>query len=107
MDPRAVVHLLDANIARQQQANAGLGRQRLVRKCRVAGPEDHVRPERDAEFLLEFLVDGNARDDAEALGCQRFGHSIDGLVEVTCQVHPDARHTHFRSPLADPLAREV
>ena len=51
-DVRLTLLLVDDDVAREQDAELGLGLERGVRERRVAGPEDEVGLAVDAEFLL-------------------------------------------------------
>ena len=76
---RASVIVVDNHVAGQEQADADLLLQRLIGKRRVAGAEDHVVTEVDAELLLQFSVDVDLAEHAEALDTECLAGALDCL----------------------------
>src|SRR5690606_7474153 len=61
-----LVRSVHHHVARQQQPDVLLCRQRPVRERRVAGAEDDVRPEIDVQLLLERCRDVDLTEYAES-----------------------------------------
>ena len=72
---------LKDDIAGQHGSDLVLALQRLVRKRRVARPEDHIRAKVDTQLLLHRRTDVDRRQNAEALRGQRVNDMLDGLIE--------------------------
>jgi hypothetical protein len=77
-DRLALVVGIHDDVAGQQQAELGFGRQRLMRQRRVAGAEDGVRPALDTELRAERRLYVDGRQNAEALLAQQPGDRLDG-----------------------------
>src|SRR5690606_13763025 len=73
---RAVALLAHDNIARQQQADIGLGLDRSMREWRIARAENLVGPALDAELALERLLDVDLGQHTKAFRLQRVGHAL-------------------------------
>ena len=80
LDVRAALCVLTHHhVAREQQADVELGSERLVGQRRVAGAEDHVRPELDTQLLPHRGRDVDLGEHTEALGRQLLLHPCYGL----------------------------
>jgi hypothetical protein len=78
---RVAVALVDDDVAGQEHAELGFGRECLVRERRVAGAEDRVRLPLDAELLFQRRLHVDLAEDAEALVLQLLADALDCLVE--------------------------
>lgn len=81
-DEAAVGLFANDDVAGQQQADVGLGLQRAVRRRRVAGAEDPVRPPVDTELRFHRGLHVDLGEHAEALVLQRRPRPPVGFLEV-------------------------
>lgn len=78
---QAVIGFLNDDIAGQHQADPVFQQQRVMGQGGVAGAEDEVRAELDADPCLQRLADVDLPDDAKALMGECGLDLDDGVVE--------------------------
>lgn len=77
----AVICFLNDDIAGQRQADFVLQQQGLKSQCRVAGAEDEVGAELDADLGLQRPADVYLAGDAKSFVDLRRHHLDDGVIE--------------------------
>jgi hypothetical protein len=93
--------LVDDDVAGKERPQVGLGLERAVGERWVAGPEDHVRLDLDAELLPHRGGDVDLAQDAESLVLQLRAHPLDrvgdGEARRRTQCVAGCRHSHSSS----------
>src|SRR3989338_10383807 len=91
-------NLADHRITRQQACHIAVRGVSLVCQHRVARAENHRGDDLLAGLFLDLAVHVDAREDAEALGAQRLGDALDGMVEGVGDFALEIDGGHGRSP---------
>jgi hypothetical protein len=96
----AVVPLVDHHVAGQHHAHLQLRGERPEGELGVAGAQDAVAPEVDADLLLQRVLHVDLGEHAEALGLEHVGHPGERLVEGEVRLPLDPELGHVAPPLS-------